>query len=499
MSADAPLSMTLGNLLQGYAEWSYGGEAFVKGLSLDSRKCCSGSVYFAVPGLQTHGLNYVEQAIENGAIAVVVDNLDPMLQPSLKTQIEASVPCVTINALASVMGEIAARFYKTNEGDCKIVGVTGTDGKTSVTYFIARLLNQRENTAAILGTTGWGFPDHLTVSELTTPDVFSVHEKISALKSLGARYVCMEVSSHALDQGRVNGIAFHTAVFTNLARDHLDYHKTIDNYAAAKRKLFEFESLCAVVLNIDDAFGSQLLQSLTGVRCISYGAAGTAEYRLSDLQYSPQGLDLLATVPAGSFSLKTQLIGAFNAHNLLAAWAVVECLGVKIADPEGAMHKLQAVVGRMECFKEENKPTIVVDYAHTPQALESAINSVATHCDGKVWCVFGCGGDRDKGKRAEMGRVAANHADYVIVTNDNPRSETPERIVEDIKAGIPDAAVSFTILDRTSAIRHAILHAATNDWVLVAGKGHEDYQLFAGERTQYSDRDTVVALLQEAV
>lgn len=493
-------SMSLSNLFDGFAEQAMCIDVPVLGLTMNSRDCIDNGVYFALAGLTTHGLNFVEDVLKKNVIAIVVCDGDKALTSELSERIQNICTLVTVKDLQIQLGDIAARFYGTNDSDCKVVAVTGTDGKTSVSHFVAQALNHKVQCAGVLGTAGWGFPGELTVSALTTPDVLEVHRQLFELRSAGAQYICMEVSSHALEQGRVNGLMFTAAVLTNLARDHLDFHGTLENYANAKRKLFFKENLQAVIINADDKFGQRLIadQKITAPK-YSYGYAADSTYQIKSLSSEPRGLSIQSEFDGEQYSFPTSLLGGFNAYNVLAAWAVLETLGIHKTDIQNALASLSPVIGRMEMFTNSAGPTVVVDFAHTPQALELALSEVKKHCDGKLWCVFGCGGDRDKGKRSKMGSAASNYADYVIVTNDNPRTEDPAAITADILTGIDNPRSIEIILDREQAIRLSLGKAASNDWVVIAGKGHEDYQIFGTDRVSYSDRDLVQKVLREAV
>lgn len=492
--------MTLEALLEGYSTQALGRNAPVLGLTLDSRECVEGGVYFALEGLTTHGLNFVEDVLAANVEAVIVDANDKALTLSLSVQIEKACRLIRVSDLHDKLGRIAARYYGTNDNNCKVVAVTGTDGKTSVSHFVAQALNHNKMCAGILGTAGWGFPWNLSTSALTTPDIFELHRQLFELRKAGALFICMEVSSHALEQGRVDGVEFTAAVLTNLARDHLDFHGTLENYANAKRKLFLSSNMQAVILNADDKFGQKLIADKEVVASkYSYGYASGCTYQIKSLSADLGGLSIDSESDGEAYHFSTHLLGGFNAYNVLATWAVLDILDFPKNDISTAMASLIPVVGRMEKFANIGGPTVVVDFAHTPQALELVLSEVKKHCDGKVWCVFGCGGDRDKGKRSKMGLAASVKADYVIVTNDNPRTEDPKTITADILSGIENTSSVKVMLDREKAIRHSLAKAASNDWVVVAGKGHEDYQVFGKQRIAFSDRDVVRQVLGEAV
>jgi UDP-N-acetylmuramoyl-L-alanyl-D-glutamate--2,6-diaminopimelate ligase len=378
-----------------------------------------------------------------------------------------------------------------------VVGVTGTNGKTTTTHLLAQALDRPEARCGLIGTLGSGFPGQLDPSLHTTPDAISVHRLMAEFVNAGARTVCMEVSSHALDQARVAGVQFDIALFTNLTRDHLDYHGDMQAYAAAKARLFDFPHLKAVVINQDDAFGRELIKRTRGrARIVSFGLHGGDVQALS-VDTSTDGLTLAIATPHGETRLRSSLLGRFNAANLLAALAVLLVAGIPLAEATSALAQTRPVAGRMERFGGvDGQPLVVVDYAHTPDALEKVLQALREHTQGKLVCVFGCGGDRDRGKRPQMGRIAEQLADVVILTNDNPRHEDPAAIINEIASGMQ--TTPSAVPDRTQAIRVALSGACAGDIVLVAGKGHEDYQQVGDRRLDYSDRDTVRALLKEA-
>ena len=374
--------------------------------------------------------------------------------------------------------------------------MTGTNGKTTTTSLLAQALDRGGRRCALIGTLGSGFPGRLDPSLHTTPDAISVHRLMSEFSAAGAEAVCMEVSSHALDQARVAGVAFDVAVFTNLTRDHLDYHGDMAAYAAAKARLFDFPHLDAAVINADDRFGQELIaRSRPRTRIVSFGFDG-GDVHARAVHPSPAGLAIDVCTPTGNAEVRSPLLGRFNAANLLAVLAVLLVLDVPLAEAAAVLAHAQPPAGRMERFGRDDQPMVVVDYAHTPDALEKALIALREHTRGRLLCVFGCGGDRDRGKRPEMGAIAERLADIVILTNDNPRHEEPQSIIEQIAAGM--RSTPTVIPDRTHAIRAALAEARPGDIVLVAGKGHEDYQQIGSERRPYSDRDTVRTLLQEA-
>jgi UDP-N-acetylmuramoyl-L-alanyl-D-glutamate--2,6-diaminopimelate ligase len=386
-----------------------------------------------------------------------------------------------------------------------MAGVTGTNGKTSVTQWIARCLTELGRRCAVVGTLGNGFPGALAASPNTTPDALSLHRDLARYCSQGARAAAMEVSSIGLDQGRVEGVKFDVAVFTNLTRDHLDYHGSMEAYAAAKARLFAARELEYAVLNLDDAFGRELARRLRGgtVQRIGYTLQPAVVGVDLDLLLAarrvaatPAGLHFTAATPWGEAHVDAPLVGRFNVANLLAVLATLLASGVSLADAEARLSRLAPPPGRMQMQGGSGEPLVIVDYAHTPDALEqalAALRETAAVRGGRLVCVFGCGGDRDPGKRPQMGAIAARLADRVIVTSDNPRGENPDAIIDAVLAGAGcDAGAQR---DRGAAIAQAVAAAAAQDVVLIAGKGHETYQEIQGRRLPFSDVDHAAAAL----
>ncbi|MEK7303732.1 MAG: UDP-N-acetylmuramoyl-L-alanyl-D-glutamate--2,6-diaminopimelate ligase [Pseudomonadota bacterium] len=490
MTASATHGIRLSTLLAGLIEMPLVHDPEIRGITLDSRTVQQGWLFIAVPGARTDGRAYIAGAYSRGAAATVyeVNGFEPDAR---------SANAIGVRALRQHIGAIADRFYGAPSRKLKVVGVTGTNGKTTTTHLLAQVLDRPDARCGLIGTLGSGFPGQLDPSLHTTPDAVSVHRLMAEFVAAGAKSVCMEVSSHALDQARVAGVTFDIAVFTNLTRDHLDYHGDMAAYAAAKARLFDFPHLKAAVINQDDAFGRELIERTRGrVQVLSFGLRG-GDVRALAVETSPAGLALTIATPHGETPLRSPLLGRFNAANLLAVLAVLLVAGVPLAEAANALARALPVAGRMERFGgKDAQPLVVVDYAHTPDALEKVLQALREHTHGKLVCVFGCGGDRDRGKRPQMGRIAEQLADVVILTNDNPRHEDPVSIINEIISGMQ--ATPSIVPDRVQAIRVALSEARTGDIVLVAGKGHEDYQQFGEQRLAYSDRDTVRALLRAA-
>lgn len=477
----------LGELLAGFADAGASAECRIGTVTLDSRHVEPGALFIAVPGLRQDGRNFITDAVARGAAAIVYDSRD-FEPPSLP------VPAVGIAQLAAYASAIADRFYGAPSRHLIVIGVTGTNGKTTCTQLLAQALDRPPRRCAVIGTLGYGFPGAIDPGMHTTPDAVATQRLLAEARSAGAEYAAMEVSSHALEQGRVGAVAFAVAVFTNLSRDHLDYHGNMDSYAAAKTRLFEREGLTAAVINRDDVYGRELIVRLGGrVRVITYGLTSGDIHALG-LDCAPDGLRVRAMTPRGELDLVTPLLGRFNAYNLLATLATLLALGLEPDECAQRLSTLRPVPGRVERFHAANhRPLIVVDYAHTPDALEQVLQALRPHVSGKLWCVFGCGGDRDRGKRPQMGKIAEKLADHVIITDDNPRNESGDVIVRDIVAGMHSRP--RIIRERKAAIAAAVSEASAADVVLVAGKGHEDYQQIGETRHPYSDRETVRELL----
>ena len=488
-------SLALKTLFEGFG--AAAPDLSVSGLTLDSRAVTPGDLFLAVRGSAAHGLAHAAQAVENGAAAIAWEPASGITPPSL------GVPEFAVESLAQRVGAIASRFYGEPSKSAFTFGVTGTDGKTSTAHLVAQAFDRLGCPAAYIGTIGYGRIKALADASHTTPDPVSLQRWFAQMIESGCSAVAMEVSSHALDQNRVGGIAFDAVALTNLQRDHLDYHGTLENYAAAKRKLFEPGDGRALILNRDDATGARWIDAFSqqSDRVIAYGIDGdkptTPRYVIGrELKLHGRGLSLVLDTHAGRAQLDAPLLGRFNAYNLMTAAAALLAADVPLQSVVEALAQSQTVPGRIEGFRGgAGKPLVVVDYAHTPQALEQILKAVRAHTGGKLWCVFGCGGDRDKGKRPLMGAAAAAHADALIVTDDNPRTESPESITQQILEGLPAGIQAPVIHDRVEAIRTAVNQAGELDVVVVAGKGHEDYQIVGTEKRAYSDRLFVAQLL----
>ncbi len=457
-------------------------------ITADSRQVKPGALFMAYPGVHNDGRKYIAQAIQAGAAAVIWENRDFAWNAGWQ------VANIGIAGLKDKVGEIAADYYGQPSQKMRMIGVTGTNGKTSVSQWIAQALTAVGIKAAVIGTIGNGFVDAQSEASNTTPDAILLQSMLADYSARGAQAVAMEVSSHGLHQGRVNSVQFDVAILTNLSRDHLDYHGTMEDYAAAKELLFTWPELQVSVINADDAFGQRVADKLRTQNkpLITYGL-NHGDVRATDLQLHQHGLTMRVTTPQGEAVVNAPVLGRFNAYNVLAVLSALLALQISLQHAVAAIGKIKPVPGRMQQFGGDGKPLVVVDYAHTPDALEKVLATLREQTTGKLICVFGCGGDRDPGKRPLMGAAAAKYADKVVVTSDNPRSEDPVAIIQQVVSGMRKAAL--VEVDRAKAIQQAVQSARSGDIVLVAGKGHEDYQEIAGVRTPFSD----VAVVQAAL
>ena len=468
----------------------------VPAIAADSRRVGPGGLFLACAGERSHGLDYLATALAGGAAFVAWEPVPGREGPVLAPGAE----CFPVPALGRRSGEIADRFFGQPSAALDVIGITGTNGKTTCTQLLARALEAVGRPAGVIGTLGAGRVGALADLGYTTPDAVELQRALAALRDGGAAVVTMEVSSHALAQDRTRGVRFRAAGFTNLSRDHLDYHGSLEAYAEAKLQLFRSPGLGAAVVNGDDAQADAILALLpadmaTIVVGRRPGARGRQQLRISNVVARPGGLELHFDGSWGPGVLVSPLWGAFNADNLALALALLLSLGIDRDAAVAALADVPAPAGRMEVFSGSSAaPRVIVDYAHTPDALAQALAAVRAHCVGQVWCVFGCGGERDRGKRPEMGRHAETLADRVIVTDDNPRGEDGDAIVADIVAGMSESP--RVERNRRAAIAAALAEAGPTDAVLVAGKGHEDYQLVGGERRDFSDRELVRSLLE---
>lgn len=478
---------TLKSLLDGIAGCDV--DIDIRGISTDSRTVQPGYLFIGIPGTGVDGRQFAAAALDQGATAVLLESGGKFDIPV------TGVPVFRIDNLRSHVGLILNRFYDFPSSRIKVIGVTGTNGKTTCTQLLGKVLDRSDRRCAVIGTLGNGYPGELSPGTHTTPDAVSMHQLLAEFAEQGAYAVCIEVSSHALEQGRVDGIEFDIAVFMNLTRDHLDYHGDMESYAAAKSKLFLNKSLESAVINIDDAYGKQLLERVTASHVTGFGLHG-GDVHAENIQPAPDGMSFTLVVGTKRCPVDVHLYGEFNISNLLAVASVLSILHWTPGDIATAFSGLAPVAGRMERFAGgDTLPVVIVDYAHTPDALKQALESLRPHTRGKLWCVFGCGGDRDRGKRPLMGAIASELADHAVLTDDNPRTEPPENIIHEIESGM--SSPHQVIQPRERAVRETIRQARAEDLILLAGKGHEDYQEIGRERIHYSDRELVQQVFGE--
>ena len=492
--------MTDRNLRDLLAPWVTGLPArTLNEMILDSRVAAAGDLFVAIKGHAVDGRRFIPQAIAQGVAAVIADAEGEAEDGHVVDM--HGVPVIYLAQLSQRLSALAGRFYQQPGEKLKLIGVTGTNGKTTTTQLLAQWVKLLGETSAVMGTVGNGLYGQLTPSDNTTGSAVDVQHQLATLAEKGATLAAMEISSHGLVQHRVAALPFAAAAFTNLSRDHLDYHGDMAQYAAAKWTLFADHQVGQAIINADDETGHLWLQQLPDAVAVSMenNVAVDSHHRwlqATHVQYHDEGADVTFTSSWGDGEFSSRLMGAFNVSNLLVALATLLSLDYPLAQLVATASQLLPVTGRMEVFTAPGKPTVVVDYAHTPDALEKALQAARLHCKGRLWCVFGCGGDRDKGKRPLMGAVAEQFADVVVITDDNPRSEDPAAIVNDILAGLVDAGRARVVAGRAEAVTNAVMQAAADDIVLVAGKGHEDYQIIGQQRLDYSDRVTVARLLE---
>ena len=470
----------------------------VRNLVLDSRQVAAGDAFAAVGGRTTHGLEHVGMAVARGAIAVLWDPAAGGVLPGLPP----AITVVAVPGLRAALGELADRFYGEPSTAIDVAAVTGTNGKTTCAWLYAVCHGA---TGAYLGTLGAGRPPELAPTSHTTLDVLSLHRTLATFRAAGLRRAGIEVSSHALDQERVAGVRIPVAAFTNLTRDHLDYHGTMQAYGAAKERLLHCRGVRRAVVNVGDSYGAELAaRAPVGVEVTRVSAAGVPpaagpHVAAQRVACHAGGIDIEGSSHAGAFRLRSRLVGAFNAENLLVVLGMLLAADMPLAAAIDALSVAMPPPGRMEAYRVgTDGPTVVVDYAHTPDALAKALAALRVHTSGALWCVFGCGGDRDAGKRPLMAAAAEAGADRIVVTDDNPRNEDPDRIVAMITAAFSGRVPVHVERDREAAIRGARAAARRGDVILVAGKGHEDYQIYGHERRAFSDRAIAESLLREA-
>ena len=488
-------SMTVTELLAPWVDISAENslDFVVHKLELDSRLVSCGITFVAVKGHVVDGRDFIDSAIRQGANAVIAETEE--LDSHGKIEWCGNIPIIYIENLNQHLSHIVSRLMPLKHN--RLIAVTGTNGKTTITQLIAQWLDLSGKKCAVLGTTGNGFLDALQPAANTTGHALEIQDVLSALEQQGAQYTAMEVSSHGLVQGRVKAQQFAVGVFSNLSRDHLDYHGSMEQYALAKRSLFTEHDCAQAVINIDDPIGASWAKEIKSCIPVSLSpiASGQGVYATS-IEYASTGIELTFSGQFGEGCFIVPLVGEFNASNILLAFATLLSLGIEKNELLDSAGQLQSVLGRMELFQAESKAKVIVDYAHTPDALEKALLALKRHCNGKLWVIFGCGGDRDKGKRPMMAAIGESLADEVILTDDNPRSESPIEIVKDMLAGMTFPTKATVEHDRYQALAYALRHSCADDIILLAGKGHEDYQIIDDKTLHYSDRESALQLLE---
>ncbi len=485
--------MKLTQLLQAWLNQDIN-DCDIKDIKNDSRLIQAGDLFIAYPGAVADGRKFIEKAVAEGAVAIAYDPVNFPSTISLPT----SVPCVAINHLAEHLAAIAQKFFSNPSHSLRVTGVTGTNGKTTIAYQLAQAHSLLQRKAAYIGTIGQGEVHQLQLLENTTPDALCLQSLLHHYLETGIKEVCMEVSSHALSQHRVDAIEFKQAIFTNLSLDHLDYHHTMEAYAEAKAMLFANEHLETVIINHDDPYQELMLQAVQAqVKIISYGMNQESDVYVAEWKSDMQGTVMELVSPWGRHQIIIQALGQFNIYNCLAIFTSLMASGYPVEQVVDVMAQLKAAPGRMEIVAKS--PYVLVDYAHTPDALENVLTTLHQLKKGNLWVIFGCGGDRDKSKRPIMGKAASDYADKVIVTSDNPRSENPEQIINEIIQGIPSSRQMTKLSNREEAIAYALTNAEQEDIILIAGKGHEAYQQIGSTKHVFSDQEVVKKLIQRGV
>ncbi len=466
-------------------------ECEIVGLCNDSRQLSPQDVFVAYAGAHADGRLYLRQAAEQGAAAVLYD---PLHLPA-HMEWPVHLPCIPVPELVSKLAQLATRLYQNPSSGMRLIGVTGTNGKTTVAYQLAQAYGLLGQQVAYMGTIGQGRVAALQPMNNTTPDALYLNKLLASYRQQAIDTVCLEVSSHALSLGRVAEVLFRQALFTNLTQDHLDFHQSMTDYALAKAKLFAMPGLEYAIVNQDDAYHEYMLRALPiGCQRLTVGLSPTADIVAHAWHSSMQGTDFTVATPWGSGDCHIRMLGAFNVYNTLFVIASLLASGHALTDILSLLPRLQSAKGRLEVVHQE--PCVIVDYAHTPDALKNVLSTLQPLKKGQLWVVFGCGGDRDKSKRPLMGQIASQYADHVVVTSDNPRNESAQAILADIQQGIPSTVQPWVIADRRQAIETTLAMAQASDIVLIAGKGHEAYQVIGQNKTYFSDQQVVIEWMQ---
>jgi UDP-N-acetylmuramoyl-L-alanyl-D-glutamate--2,6-diaminopimelate ligase len=499
--------MKLGQILEGLSHFDLRGDPALEigGLAYDSRQVKPGDLFVAIRGHHLDGHRFIERAVAKGAVAVVLETL---------TGGEAKVAAALVPDSRKALSKLARAFYADPFKHATLIGITGTSGKTTTTYILESMVKSAGGKPGVLGTVNYRYEGNIVPASVTTPESLDLIRLGREMVDHRVTHIVMEVSSHALDQGRTQDCPFHVAVFTNLSRDHLDYHNTMDEYFAAKSRLFtdlradSSGRMPTAVINLDDPRGKDLVD-MSPSKVLTYGLGEKCQVSAHAVQMDREGSRFRLRTPAGQAEIRSALIGDFNVYNLLAAAAAGLALDLPLEAVVRGIETLQSIPGRLERVENRKGLTLVVDYSHKPDALLKAMTSLKPYVKGRLITVFGCGGDRDRGKRYDMGRLAGEHSDVAFITSDNPRSEDPLSIVREIEKGILDSGLRkgggnshpgkgyFLEVDRRQAIRKAVAMAEETDVVLIAGKGHEDYQIIGSEKRPFSDQEEVAKAASE--
>lgn len=487
----------LNYLLYPYLQNNCLDNVIIQKIELDSRKINKGDIFIAIRGNKLNGNNFIYQAIENGAIAVLTESNTN----ESYVNIINNVIIVSLNNLDKHVSEIAGRFYQHPSKKLKTIAVTGTNGKTSVTHLLSQWANLLGERGAVIGTIGNGLLNNLVITKNTTDSAISIQKLLHFFLEYGVQIVAIEVSSHGLVQNRVKSLSFDVAVFTNLTHDHLDYHGNMINYELSKKMLFFNHIVNHRIINADDKVGYKWLLEMTNAVAVSINNNINIEDRkfwlkTHNIIYQKNNIKIILKSSWGNATINSFLIGSFNITNILLALSTLLSMNYSLKDLVESSHLLKPICGRMELFQHPNKPKVIIDYAHTPEALKKALQATRLYCKNNIWCVFGCGGNRDVSKRPIMGNIAKKYSDIIVITSDNPRHENAKKIIQDITDGILDYNNVYIIYKRKKAIIYAIKNAKQDDVILITGKGHESYQIVGNKKIVFSDKEIVCDLLK---
>jgi len=488
----------LGNLITGVevVEMLGSPNLEIQHVDFDSRKIRQGGLFIAIPGQRQDGEAFIGQAVENGAVAVVTQSPLKIL-PSFITE-KHNVTAFRVDDSRKALSIIGSNYYRQPTRDLNMTGITGTNGKTTLTYIMEALAKAAGREAGVIGTIDYHFKETMVPSTITTPESLDLNQIVRQMVDAGVSDCFLEVSSHALSQKRVFGMNFDTGIFTNLSRDHLDFHGDMDEYKNSKAKLFRQNNVKTSIINIDDPVGKDFAKEFKSTS-ITTGINCAADVSAENISLTDRHSKFTLKTPNGSADIKTNLLGRHNIYNLLSAAACAMAQNISLDKIQNTFKEIPTIPGRFESVKNNRGFSVLIDYAHTQDALSKSIIASKSFTQGEVIVVFGCGGDRDKGKRKEMGRVALENADFTVITSDNPRTENPDQIINDIRKGIPSSGSYKTIADRREAIAYAINRAKKNDLILIAGKGHENYQILGTKKVHFDDKKVAQEFLRDQI